>query len=187
MSETLIDIKGVRHAYQTATGPLAGYTVSVKEWNDQIIFLRRLVPGITSKSYGIQVGKLGLDLAADHRLHGPQDLLGPRVVRLLEHDNFGFVCEPKIDGLAISLIFGILVSISVVLLLMAALFESIGQPLAILITLPLALFGAFWTLWLAGFVFETLAFDDAVFIDFGGEDDEVNHCGGDFAAGIDDN
>ena len=24
-----------------------------------------------------------------------------RVVRLLEHDNFGFVCEPKIDGLAI--------------------------------------------------------------------------------------
>ena len=28
-----------------------------------------------------------------------------RVVRLLEHDDFGFVCEPKIDGLAISLIY----------------------------------------------------------------------------------
>jgi len=28
-----------------------------------------------------------------------------RVVRLLEHDNFSFVCEPKIDGLAISLIY----------------------------------------------------------------------------------
>jgi HAE1 family hydrophobic/amphiphilic exporter-1 len=53
---------------------------------------------------------------------------------------------------------GILVSICVVLLLMAALFESFSQPLAILVTLPLALFGAFWTLWLAGFVFETLAF-----------------------------
>ena len=53
---------------------------------------------------------------------------------------------------------GVLISIAVVLLLMAALFESFSQPLAILITLPLALFGAFWTLWLAGFVFEILGF-----------------------------
>ncbi|HXV74953.1 MAG TPA: efflux RND transporter permease subunit, partial [Candidatus Polarisedimenticolaceae bacterium] len=53
---------------------------------------------------------------------------------------------------------GIVISIAVVLLLMAALFESLSQPLAILITLPLALFGAFWTLWLAGFVFEILGF-----------------------------
>jgi HAE1 family hydrophobic/amphiphilic exporter-1 len=53
---------------------------------------------------------------------------------------------------------GIMLSICVVLLLMAALFESFSQPLAILITLPLALFGAFWTLWLAGFVFEVLGF-----------------------------
>jgi HAE1 family hydrophobic/amphiphilic exporter-1 len=53
---------------------------------------------------------------------------------------------------------GVLISICVVLLLMAALFESISQPLAILITLPLALFGAFWTLWLGGFVFEVLGF-----------------------------
>ena len=53
---------------------------------------------------------------------------------------------------------GVLISICVVLLLMAALFESFSQPLAILITLPLALFGAFWTLWLGGFVFEVLGF-----------------------------
>jgi HAE1 family hydrophobic/amphiphilic exporter-1 len=53
---------------------------------------------------------------------------------------------------------GILISICVVLLLMAALFESFSQPLAIVVTLPLALFGAFWTLWLAGFVFEVLGF-----------------------------
>jgi len=53
---------------------------------------------------------------------------------------------------------GVLISICVVLLLMAALFESFSQPLAILITLPLALFGAFWTLWLAGFTFEILGF-----------------------------
>ena len=53
---------------------------------------------------------------------------------------------------------GIIISICLVLLLMAALFESLSQPFAILITLPLALFGAFWTLWLAGFVFEILGF-----------------------------
>ena len=53
---------------------------------------------------------------------------------------------------------GVLISICVVLLLMAALFESLSQPLAILVTLPLALFGAFWTLWLGGFDFEVLGF-----------------------------
>jgi len=53
---------------------------------------------------------------------------------------------------------GVLLSLVVVVLLMAALFESFTQPLAILVTLPLALFGAFWTLWLFGFVFEVLGF-----------------------------
>ncbi len=63
------------------------------------------------------------------------------------------------DDEALGVMFrGILISIAVVLLLMAALFESFSQPLAILITLPLALFGAFWTLWLAGYVFEILGF-----------------------------
>jgi DNA mismatch repair protein MutS len=33
-------------------------SVSVKEWNDQIIFLRKLVRGAADKSYGIQVAKL---------------------------------------------------------------------------------------------------------------------------------
>jgi DNA mismatch repair ATPase MutS len=31
------------------------YTVAIKEWNDQIIFLRRVVEGGADKSYGIQV------------------------------------------------------------------------------------------------------------------------------------
>ncbi len=34
------------------------YNVAVKEWNDQIIFLRRIVPGGASHSYGIQVARL---------------------------------------------------------------------------------------------------------------------------------
>jgi DNA mismatch repair protein MutS len=34
------------------------YNVAVKEWNEEIIFLRRLVEGGTNRSYGIQVGRL---------------------------------------------------------------------------------------------------------------------------------
>jgi len=32
--------------------------VSVREWNDQVIFLRRIVPGRADRSYGIQVARL---------------------------------------------------------------------------------------------------------------------------------
>jgi DNA mismatch repair protein MutS len=34
------------------------FNVAVKEWNDQIIFLRKMVPGSTSRSYGIQVARI---------------------------------------------------------------------------------------------------------------------------------
>ncbi|MBT8342398.1 MAG: DNA mismatch repair protein MutS [Desulfatitalea sp.] len=34
------------------------FNIAVKEWNDQVIFLRKLVPGGTNRSYGIQVARL---------------------------------------------------------------------------------------------------------------------------------
>ncbi len=34
------------------------YHITVKEWNDEIIFLRKLAPGATNRSYGIQVARL---------------------------------------------------------------------------------------------------------------------------------
>jgi DNA mismatch repair protein MutS len=34
------------------------FNIAVKEWNDKIIFLRKLVPGGTNRSYGIQVARL---------------------------------------------------------------------------------------------------------------------------------
>ncbi|HEX9493302.1 MAG TPA: DNA mismatch repair protein MutS, partial [Thermoanaerobaculia bacterium] len=37
---------------------VANYNVAVKEWNDQIIFLRKVIPGAADKSYGIQVARL---------------------------------------------------------------------------------------------------------------------------------
>jgi DNA mismatch repair protein MutS len=34
------------------------FNIAVKEWNDRIIFLRKLIPGGTSRSYGIQVARI---------------------------------------------------------------------------------------------------------------------------------
>lgn len=53
---------------------------------------------------------------------------------------------------------GVILSLVAVILLMAALFESFTQPFAILITLMLAFFGAFWSLWLGGFDLNPIAF-----------------------------
>jgi DNA mismatch repair protein MutS len=47
---------------------LLNYSVAVKEWNDDIVFLRRVVPGPADRSYGIQVARLaGLPLSVIDR------------------------------------------------------------------------------------------------------------------------
>src|SRR4029078_13279751 len=37
---------------------LKNFNVAVREWRDQIVFLRKIVAGGTDKSYGIQVARL---------------------------------------------------------------------------------------------------------------------------------
>nr|MBR9811435.1 DNA mismatch repair protein MutS [bacterium] len=37
---------------------VANFNVAVREWNDDIIFLRKILPGQADKSYGIQVARL---------------------------------------------------------------------------------------------------------------------------------
>lgn len=37
---------------------IRNFNVAVREWNDQIIFLRKILPGATDKSYGLQVARL---------------------------------------------------------------------------------------------------------------------------------
>src|SRR5207302_4262131 len=37
---------------------VCNFNVAVREWNDQIIFLRKIVPGGADTSYGIQVARL---------------------------------------------------------------------------------------------------------------------------------
>ncbi len=47
---------------------LRNFSVAVKEWNDDIVFLRRVVPGPADRSYGIQVARLaGLPLSVIDR------------------------------------------------------------------------------------------------------------------------
>ena len=47
---------------------LRNFSVAVKEWNDEIVFLRRVVPGPANRSYGIQVARLaGLPLSVIDR------------------------------------------------------------------------------------------------------------------------
>jgi DNA mismatch repair protein MutS len=44
------------------------FNIAVREWNDQVIFLRKIVPGGASHSYGIQVARLaGLPLSVIER------------------------------------------------------------------------------------------------------------------------
>ncbi|MCE9624134.1 MAG: DNA mismatch repair protein MutS, partial [Deltaproteobacteria bacterium] len=66
---------------------IANYQVAVKEWNNQILFLRKLIPGGASRSYGIEVARLaGLpdDLLARARevLHRLENVEGQALEKL---------------------------------------------------------------------------------------------------------
>jgi DNA mismatch repair protein MutS len=66
------------------------FNVQVKEWNDEIIFLRKIVPGGADKSYGIQVA----------RLAGLPDKVLKRALEVLdnlEKSEFDEVGRPKIS------------------------------------------------------------------------------------------
>jgi HAE1 family hydrophobic/amphiphilic exporter-1 len=67
------------------------------------------------------------------------------------------------EGLS-TMVLGVSLSLLVVILLMAALFESFLQPFAIVITLPLAFFGAFWSLWLFGYELDAVGFMGVVIL-----------------------
>ncbi len=50
-------MKWVLELARTRAG-VQNFNVAVREWNEQIIFLRKIVPGGADKSYGIQVARL---------------------------------------------------------------------------------------------------------------------------------
>jgi DNA mismatch repair protein MutS len=62
------DGKGIRTLFAThyheltelvaTKARIRNFNIAVKEWNDRIVFLRKLVPGGTNRSYGIQVARI---------------------------------------------------------------------------------------------------------------------------------
>ena len=81
VAEHLHDVIGARTLFAThyheltelaRTHPgVQNLTVAVREWNDEIVFLHRIVPGAADKSYGIQVARLaGLPAAVVERAKG---------------------------------------------------------------------------------------------------------------------
>ena len=70
VAEALHDMnnKGVRTIFATHYHELTellstktrvkNFNIAVKEWKEQIIFLRKMIPGSTSRSYGIQVARI---------------------------------------------------------------------------------------------------------------------------------
>jgi DNA mismatch repair protein MutS len=102
VAETLHDRqgRGVKTLFAThyheltelaSTKPRAkNFNIAVKEWNDRIIFLRKLVPGATSRSYGIQVARIaGL----------PQDVLerAKEILENLEGGDVGGLGKPRLS------------------------------------------------------------------------------------------
>jgi DNA mismatch repair protein MutS len=64
------------------------FNIAVKRWNDQILFLRKLVPGGTSRSYGIEVARIaGL----------PEEVLGRarEILDNLEREELDEVGRPR--------------------------------------------------------------------------------------------
>ena len=56
-----------------------------------------------------------------------------------------------------AMILSLVMSIALVFLIMGALFESFILPISILTTIPMAIFGAYWSLYLTGTSFDNIA------------------------------
>jgi len=65
------------------------YNVAVREWGEQIVFLRKIVPGGTDKSYGIQVARLA-------GLPAPVLKRAREILRQLEEGNLDDSGQPKL-------------------------------------------------------------------------------------------
>jgi DNA mismatch repair protein MutS len=70
---------------------VANAHVSAREWKDEIVFLRKIVPGRSDRSYGIQVGRLaGLPPNVVSRAQ--------EILRGLEHDELTRGGRPTLSG-----------------------------------------------------------------------------------------
>ncbi|MBI3354569.1 MAG: DNA mismatch repair protein MutS [Nitrospirae bacterium] len=78
LTELALTLKGVKN-----------YSIAVREWNDEIIFLRKILEGSADRSYGIQVARLaGLPIDVIER--------AKEILSNLENAELNEVGEPKI-------------------------------------------------------------------------------------------
>jgi DNA mismatch repair protein MutS len=76
-----------------ATPGVVNYHVSAREWKDEIVFLRKIVPGRSDRSYGIQVARLaGLPGSVVERAR--------EILAALEHDELVRGGRPSVSGTA---------------------------------------------------------------------------------------
>ena len=74
-----------------ATPGVVNFHVSAREWKDDIIFLRKIVPGRSDRSYGIQVARLaGLPVSVIARAR--------EILNALEHDELTRGGRPSVSG-----------------------------------------------------------------------------------------
>ncbi len=111
VAEHVHDILGARTLFATHYHELtelaeikprvANFTIAVKEWKDEVVFLRQLIPGGANRSYGIQVGRLAglpvgvvdrakevliaLQGSKEEELHGAQ-IIGGEQLKMPEHN-----------------------------------------------------------------------------------------------------
>ena len=70
---------------------MANFHVVVREWKDEIVFLRKVVPGRSDRSYGIQVARLaGLPAAVVSRAR--------EILNGLERDELSRGGRPSLNG-----------------------------------------------------------------------------------------
>jgi DNA mismatch repair protein MutS len=75
-----------------ATPGVVNYHVSAREWKDEIVFLRKIVPGRSDRSYGIQVARLaGLPPSVIARAR--------EILSALEHDELARGGRPSLSGM----------------------------------------------------------------------------------------
>jgi DNA mismatch repair protein MutS len=74
-----------------ATPGVVNFHVSAREWKDEIVFLRKIVPGRSDRSYGIHVARLaGLPAAVITRARA--------ILQALEHDELSRGGRPSMSG-----------------------------------------------------------------------------------------
>jgi DNA mismatch repair protein MutS len=90
---------------------VANYNVAVREWNEEIIFLHKILPGAADKSYGIQVARLAglpkpvveraksiLSHLELHSVKPEQKRQGPKAKNTVQdQDNLPHAATPQMD------------------------------------------------------------------------------------------